>query len=64
VISQILKDVNNMMKLKKVPKTALAKGLKLSRQQVSNILTGKCEMSLTQLEDICSILGVKISISI
>jgi DNA-binding Xre family transcriptional regulator len=64
VSSQILTDVNNMMKLKKVPKTALAKALRLSRQQVSNILTGRNSMSVDQLQDICTFLGVKLTISL
>jgi len=63
VSSQILTDVNNMMKLKKVSKTALAKALRLSRQQVTNILTGRNSMSVDQLQDICTFLGVKLTIS-
>jgi transcriptional regulator with XRE-family HTH domain len=52
------------MKLKKVSKTALAKALRLSRQQVTNILTGKNTMSVDQLQDICTFLGVKLTISL
>lgn len=43
---------------KKVSKTAISKHLGLSRQQVSNILSGNSSMKVQQLIEICELLQI------
>ena len=53
-----IEQLNALRKLKKVPMSALEKPLSLSRQQVSNLFSGKTHMKLHQFITICLEMGV------
>lgn len=54
----IITLLNQIRKDKKIPIKDVAKALKLSNTQTYNILTGKSNMSVNQLETICNCIEI------
>lgn len=53
--------LKELLKLKKITQSAIAKQMNVSQQLVSFWCTGKCQPNITQLRPLCRILKVDIN---